>query len=1133
MSSNIADNDDPLESAMSDAEAFMAELQIDDDDDNNNFIVDDFAIGGDSDDDDGDDGVKEDEGGEIMNDININYVTEDIRIDQISTPKISTDNSSRTTTKISTTSTGVDHHPLQDTLLMNNNNSSNNEYLPTTPSATATTTSLINNLGGAMMNAAASTDNFKAQTSRFASNISAMAQRAANQMKQTTTTPDANTATGMIPTFFPTSTNAAATNAFNNVNGIAVTNTNPPVTMQNYTNNTRPIVTAVGGGGNALSPAAVKQQQEQQRQRAMLHSLNNEQKIHLLRKHVGDLLPGEQIVMFLPNLLHVTDSTGFQYRAPGGLLMDHNNTNNTISWCCAMTYYRIILFATNTNNINIVNTDTNTTSDNTNGRYLQSLLKDWNIYCVLPPNPVVIEMPLASLDKVEKVVYTATGSSMHGAAGVNNQSYMGLSITDKLGRSVRFTTTSYADTTRAVEALQTYAFVGKRNLGFLFAFESKRNLVMSSVVTCPNTGNTTVSLPANRKRFDPVKEFNRQGITRPNCPWKLWTTINHNYQLCGSYPSMFVGPARLNIDKTNDSTNSDVTGFPITDNSMHNSPERARHLIQQVALFRSEGRLPALTWMSQTDGASLWRCSQPKVGLQGNRSGADELLIKQILESASMASAMNPQIQQQHRSIPYEILARYTGVDGLVNYQLEPNCAMKIMDMRPKSSAIANRTGGYGYENTSYYPGCTIQFCNIGNIHAVRDSYNKITNLCSNNTTCNDMQWNSLVEDTKWLYHLRTILTASWECAFHIHIHRVPVLLHCSHGWDRTSQVSALAQILLDDYYRTCEGFSCLIEKDFMAFGHPFHTRCAHGEGKSSNSKDLNNSNAKNKNNDRGRSNNSSNNYKVGAGGGSSSNHHNAQDSSSHFDEGQISPIFVQFLDCLYQIVRLYPDQFEYNTKYIYEIVTHVYSCRFGNVLCDTEREREFIAELRQRTYCLWEYLDSNPKEFKNSNFSNTTSSGGYGGISSSVLLMPLSQLLRNVTVWNDLHLQHGSKITSRTKSVDFEQGGNYHYNQRNNNIDDSSNDGESKSNNKIYHEDVQKSIYVSINGNNDESNVAQPQQQQQPKAPTISSDATTILVNNNNEKKKEEIAAEEESINENNNSTLTTSASQDEDILI
>lgn len=46
------------------------------------------------------------------------------------------------------------------------------------------------------------------------------------------------------------------------------------------------------------------------------------------------------------------------------------------------------------------------------------------------------------------------------------------------------------------------------------------------------------------------------------------------------------------------------------------------------------------------------------------------------------------------------------------------------------------------------------------------------------------------------------------------------VLVHCSDGWDRTAQMCALAQQLLDPYFRTLEGFLVLIEKDWCSFGH-------------------------------------------------------------------------------------------------------------------------------------------------------------------------------------------------------------------------------------------------------------------------------------------------------------------------
>ena len=37
-------------------------------------------------------------------------------------------------------------------------------------------------------------------------------------------------------------------------------------------------------------------------------------------------------------------------------------------------------------------------------------------------------------------------------------------------------------------------------------------------------------------------------------------------------------------------------------------------------------------------------------------------------------------------------------------------------------------------------------------------------------------------------------------------------VVHCSDGWDRTSQLTALAQLLLDPTYRTMKGFAQLVQ---------------------------------------------------------------------------------------------------------------------------------------------------------------------------------------------------------------------------------------------------------------------------------------------------------------------------------
>ena len=741
----------------------------------------------------------------------------------------------------------------------------------------------------------------------------------------------------------------------------------------------------------------------------------------------GGLIPGERVIMFLSHITQVRDSAGpntgvgtaydalyghqqLQPREGGGGIEPGAGPN--VVWCCAVTFYRVILFSYRESDFAEAEVDMGEAGSSTaagptpsNGAAegtLEDLFltasvsreyqeaqnvptDDWPGTAKCPKRHHVLQMPLASIERVERatVPYSAPGGG--GSQGLNGAA-ASLSLImygKENGRYMRFTATNYGVAIRAAEALSTYAFPGRRNLGYLFAFESRRTEVMASIKnTEPALANAeaatangtqqsqpqqqqTVTARATPRRYEPLVEFERMGILRPRddgspSPWATMLSCNSFYNLCPSYPSVLVGPSFIRDD----------------------NPDGQR-LIRQVAGFRSEARMPTLTWGSSIDGASIWRASQPRVGLQGNRSTADEQYLSAIAGCASNA-ALPPGEAQRILKLPSRQFLRMmiggTNDDDLLAPfpigGVRPRYNLKIMDLRPKSSGIANRTQGYGYENCTYYPGCDISFYGIGNIHAVRDAYQKVSSLCLSFST-NDVEWNKLVEDTKWLGMVRLILSASWQTAFHVRFNRIPVLLHCSHGWDRTSQVAALAQIMLEPYYRTKVGFSTLVEKDFLAYGHPFHTRCGHGEGRG----------------DKG----------PGASG---------VQASSGGDEGQISPVFIQFVDCVFQLIHQYPEYFEFNEEYLLVLCQHVYSCRFGTLLCDTERERELIAGIRQRTHCLWEYLDSRP-DLTNLTYCRDTA-GDNRVQESGALFMPLPTLLRNTTLWVKLFCKYGPKPTTR-----------------------------------------------------------------------------------------------------------------------
>ena len=51
------------------------------------------------------------------------------------------------------------------------------------------------------------------------------------------------------------------------------------------------------------------------------------------------------------------------------------------------------------------------------------------------------------------------------------------------------------------------------------------------------------------------------------------------------------------------------------------------------------------------------------------------------------------------------------------------------------------------------------------------------------------------------------------------------ILIHCNEGYDYTSILSSVVQIILEPYYRTLRGFAVLIEKEWISFGFPFSLR--------------------------------------------------------------------------------------------------------------------------------------------------------------------------------------------------------------------------------------------------------------------------------------------------------------------
>ncbi|CAH2074156.1 unnamed protein product [Thlaspi arvense] len=386
--------------------------------------------------------------------------------------------------------------------------------------------------------------------------------------------------------------------------------------------------------------------------------------------------------------------------------------------------------------------------------------------------------------------------------------------------------------------------------------------------------------------------------------WRI-TDLNSNYNLCQTYPFALMVPKSISDEE-----------------------------LVQASTFRARCRLPVISWCHPGSGAVIARSSQPLVGLMMNmRSNFDEKLV------ASFCTQ----------------LAGHKGARR----------KLYIVDARPRKNALANGAKGGGSESSSNYMQSEIVFFGIDNIHAMRESFSRLRDyLDMHGTTSSDgtssflrhggWTWGggnlssmsasvSLLGESGWLSHIQSILAGVAWIAARVAMESASVLVHCSDGWDRTTQLVSLACLLLDPYYRTFAGFQALIEKDWLAFGHPFSDRVGMPNVSGSDHFELpiQSSSAR-----------SFPSSPVRQSSGSAA----AQSSSSSHGLNDYSPIFLQWVDCVSQLMRMYPSAFEFSPTFLVDFTDGLLSGRFGNFLCNSEKERQECG-ISEACGCLWAYL--------------------------------------------------------------------------------------------------------------------------------------------------------------------------------
>ena len=321
------------------------------------------------------------------------------------------------------------------------------------------------------------------------------------------------------------------------------------------------------------------------------------------------------------------------------------------------------------------------------------------------------------------------------------------------------------------------------------------------------------------------------------------------------------------------------------------------------AEFRTKNRIPTLTYRYKKNKCCIWRSSQTRSGFSGI-SKSDIKLLTKIADGKKLF----------------------------------------IYDARPYLNAYANKLKGAGFENVKDYKDIDVEliFCGMSNIHAVRNSFQKITSNVSYST--NNESTNFInITNSGWYEAIIILLKSSFQIYNSVREGN-NVLIHCSDGWDRTSQLCSMSQLLLDKYYRTLDGFICLIEKDWISFGHQFRYR---------------------------------------------SGFYSPIDPTSNSGENQFSPIFLQWLDSVYQLMSQNYTCFQFNFNLILFLAQEVFSGKYGTFLFNNDKEREEF-DGNCRTISIWSYIKQNESKFINHIYKDEDSN------------RPLTMNFKQIRLWRD-----------------------------------------------------------------------------------------------------------------------------------
>ncbi|KAL7078190.1 hypothetical protein ACQ4LE_002056 [Meloidogyne hapla] len=335
--------------------------------------------------------------------------------------------------------------------------------------------------------------------------------------------------------------------------------------------------------------------------------------------------------------------------------------------------------------------------------------------------------------------------------------------------------------------------------------------------------------------------------------------------------------------------------------------------LKQMSYGRCYRRFPTVVWRNKRNGAVLLRSSQPSIGFFGLTNEKD------ISHYERIRAAISP----------------------------DSNKKFLIVDARSYTAAWANRAKGGGFEGPDTYPNADVIFMGLANIHNIRYSFHQLRQTLNGALDPNIFLQN--LQSTLWLHNICQLFNSVERCLKSLCNEGTSVLVHCSDGWDRTTQIVSLCMLIADPHYRTFEGFEFLIRWQWVEFGHKFSDRCG----------------------------------------------------VLNADDNEKCPVFLQFLDCVYQLWEKNTDQFEFNRRYLMKLAQHTFSGLFGTFLFNSLKDAikngcdpNDPDEHRHRCFQVWSYLGKHNTEFRNPAFREDYAGG----------MLRYPKTLPELLIWRDAY---------------------------------------------------------------------------------------------------------------------------------